>query len=49
MSARTTMNKFFANALASLIGTAMFAAVGVGMARAHHVNVNDGYGISWKV
>ncbi|MGJ0506979.1 MAG: hypothetical protein ACR652_07520 [Methylocystis sp.] len=38
------MNKFFAMSLGALIGTAMFAVIGVGLAHAQ-MNTNDGYGV----
>lgn len=38
------MNKFFVMTLSALIGTAMFAAIGVSLAHAQ-MNSNDGYGV----
>jgi hypothetical protein len=35
------MRKIFTTLLGAMIGTAMFAAVGVGMAHAHHINGDD--------
>ena len=39
------MNKFFTTLLGALIGMAFFAAVGIGMANAHNLGNDDGYGI----